>query len=157
MTPLLLNIALAFIWAGATGGITAGNLITGFIVGYLILLVQHRFSPTSYNRKVVQFFSFALYFAYEIIAGAILVTWDIITPQHKSRPGIVAVPLDARTPAEVALFANAVTLTPGAITLDVSEDQKTLYVHAMFVDTPDQVRYNLKQGLERRLLALMRL
>lgn len=157
MTPLMFNIALAFIWAGATGGITAGNLFTGFIVGYIILFVQHRRTPTSYNLKVVQLFSFIFYFAYEIFAGAVLVAWDVVTPQHKSRPGIVAVPLDGRTAAEVALFANAVTLTPGTITLDISPDQKTLFVHAMFVDTPDGVRYDLKQGLERRILALLRL
>jgi multicomponent Na+:H+ antiporter subunit E len=119
--------------------------------------MQQRLTPASYNRKVVHFFSFACYFAYEIFAGAVLVAWDVVTPQLKARPGIVAVPLDAQTPAEAAIFANALSLTPGTISLDLSPDMKTLYVHAMFVDDPDKVRQDLKQGLERRLLALLRL
>lgn len=157
MMLFMLNIALAFIWAGAAGGITSSNLLIGFGLGYIILLMQQRLTPASYNMKVAQFVSFSIYFAYEVFVGAVLVAWDVVTPQLRARPGIVAVPLDGRTPAEIAIFANALSLTPGTITLDLSPDQKTLYVHSMFVDTPDKVRHNLKQGLERRLLTLLRL
>jgi multicomponent Na+:H+ antiporter subunit E len=72
------------------------------------------------------------------------------------RPGIVAVPLDAQTDLEITLMANLITLTPGTLSLDVSEDRHTLYVHAMFVDSPESVRDSIKNGFERRLLELIR-
>ena len=53
-------------------------------------------------------------------------------------------------------LANSITLTPGTLGLDVSEDRKTLYVHSMWVDDPDEVRREIKQGFERRVLELMR-
>lgn len=73
-------------------------------------------------------------------------------------PGIVAIPLDARTDAEIAVLANLITLTPGSVTLDLSEDRRVLYVHAMYIDGGDVEAYrrSVKEGLERRVLELLR-
>jgi multicomponent Na+:H+ antiporter subunit E len=73
-------------------------------------------------------------------------------------PGVVAIPLDARTDAEIALLANLITLTPGSVTLDLSEDRRVLYVHAMYIDGGDVEAYrrSVKDGLERRVLELLR-
>jgi multicomponent Na+:H+ antiporter subunit E len=73
-------------------------------------------------------------------------------------PGVVAIPLDARTDAEIALLANLITLTPGSVTLDLSEDRRVLYVHAMYIDGGDVEAYrrSVKEGLERRVLELLR-
>lgn len=64
-------------------------------------------------------------------------------------PGIVAVPLDLETDAAIAIFANIVTLTPGTLSIDVSTDRRTLFVHALDVGDPETFRRELKEGLER--------
>ncbi len=69
---------------------------------------------------------------------------------------IVAIPLDAKTDREITLLANLITLTPGTLSLDVSEDRRFLYVHAMFVEDVESFRDSIKNGFERRLLELMR-
>ena len=61
-------------------------------------------------------------------------------------------PLSARRDGEILLVAGLISLTPGTLSLDVSPDRKTLYLHAMFVDDPDALRQELKQGMERRVL-----
>jgi multicomponent Na+:H+ antiporter subunit E len=73
-------------------------------------------------------------------------------------PGVVAIPLDARTDAEITLLANLITLTPGSVSLDLSEDKRWLYVHAMYIDGGDidAYRRSVKEGLERRVLELLR-
>jgi multicomponent Na+:H+ antiporter subunit E len=73
-------------------------------------------------------------------------------------PGVVAIPLDARTDAEITLLANLITLTPGSVSLDLSEDKSVLYVHAMYIDGGDVEAYrrSVKEGLERRVLELLR-
>ena len=73
-------------------------------------------------------------------------------------PGVVAIPLDARTDAEIVLLANLITLTPGSVSLDLSEDRRVLYVHAMYIDGGDVEAYrrSVKEGLERRVLELLR-
>jgi multicomponent Na+:H+ antiporter subunit E len=73
-------------------------------------------------------------------------------------PGVIGIPLDARTDAEITLLANLITLTPGSVSLDLSEDRSVLYVHAMYIDGGDVEAYrrSVKEGLERRVLELLR-
>jgi multicomponent Na+:H+ antiporter subunit E len=74
------------------------------------------------------------------------------------RPGIIAIPLDARTDLEITLLANLITLTPGTLSLDVSADRRVLYVHVMYIDNDDieAVRRSIKDGFERRVLEVLR-
>ena len=72
------------------------------------------------------------------------------------RPGVIGIPLDAETDLEITMLANVISLTPGTLSLDVSEDRKTLYIHAMYVENPDDLRTEIKDGLEKRLLELLR-
>jgi len=53
-------------------------------------------------------------------------------------------------------LANLLTLTPGTLSLDVSDDGRVLYIHAMFIDDPESFRRRIKDGLERRLLEVLR-
>ncbi len=81
-----------------------------------------------------------------------------IVPRSVVCPGVVAIPLDVRTDAEITLLANLITLTPGSVSLDLSEDRRVLYVHAMYIDGADVEAYrrSIKEGLERRVLELLR-
>ncbi|MCY4509815.1 MAG: Na+/H+ antiporter subunit E, partial [Acidobacteria bacterium] len=42
-----------------------------------------------------------------------------------------------------------ISLTPGSLSLDVSPDGRTLYVHEMFAEDPDETRRRIKTGFER--------
>ena len=72
------------------------------------------------------------------------------------RPGVVAIPLDAETDAEITLLANLITLTPGTLSLDVSDDRRVLYIHAMYVDDVEELRRSIKDGFEKRVMELLR-
>jgi multicomponent Na+:H+ antiporter subunit E len=153
----LYNITLAFIWAVLSGAITSANLLIGFIIGYLILGAMHlEGDKANYFRKVGQVVTFLLLFFREMIVSSLRVAYDVITPTYYMKPGIIGIPLDAKTDAEITLLANVITLTPGTLSLDISEDRSTLYIHAMFVDDPDALRREIKEGLEKKLLQVMR-
>jgi multicomponent Na+:H+ antiporter subunit E len=59
------------------------------------------------------------------------------------------VPLDVKSDVGILLVTNLISLTPGTLSLDVSRDRRTLAVHAMFVDDPDELRDQLKRGMEK--------
>lgn len=157
MTPFVINLFLALTWAALFSKFTVPSLATGFAVGFLILwLLQPLFEQSHYCRKLIDLLSLALFFLWELLISSLRVAWDVITPPQKSRPGIIAVPLDAETDIEITILANLVSLTPGTLSLDLSSDHKTLFVHAMFVDDPDQLRRDIKDGMERRVLKALR-
>ena len=64
-------------------------------------------------------------------------------------------PLDAKGDTEILLVASLISLTPGTLSLDVSPDRKTLYVHGMFVEDPEALKQELKQGMERSVIEAM--
>jgi multicomponent Na+:H+ antiporter subunit E len=153
----LLNLLLALLWAAVTGSVDPAHLVAGFIVGYLVLwLAQPVLGPTRYFGKLIAAVRFVAFFVSELVLANLRVAWDVLTPRAHRRPGVVAVPLDAESDAEITLLANLVTLTPGSLSLDVSPDRRFLFVHAMFVDDPEQLRADIKRGFERRVLELLR-
>lgn len=153
----LLNILLAIAWMLLTGELTAENFIEGLIIGYIILWVSKAaLGGTKYFKKIPKAISFFFYFVKELIVANLKVAFDIITPKDYMKPGIVAVPLDAETDMEITLLANLITLTPGTLSLDVSKDKKVLYIHTLYLDDIENFRSEIKNGMEKRLLEVLR-
>jgi multicomponent Na+:H+ antiporter subunit E len=157
MTLFMLNLALAIVWQTVTGAFSLGGLAVGFCVGYAVLgIAQPMFGDSRYFGKLWRIIGFFFYFLKEMVVSSLRVAYDVVTPPIYSRPGVIKVPIEARTDLEITLLANLITLTPGTLTLDVAPDRKSLYVHAMFAGDPEKVRAEIKYGMERRLLELMR-
>lgn len=158
MNLFLLNIVLAALFAAVIGSFSLGWLAVGFALGTLAMWVTKPLygQDSTYFLRGARLVKLLVYFLYELVVSSVRVVWDVITPQHISRPGIVAVPLDAKSDTEIMLVANLISLTPGTLSLDVSEDRKTLYVHAMFIEDVDETVQDMKNGMERRLLEVTR-
>jgi multicomponent Na+:H+ antiporter subunit E len=156
-TKFLLNILLTFVWVALTGSFVFVNFVFGFALSFAIMWIISRGSnDTKYfamARKVIGFFFF---FLYELVKANIQVAYDVITPKFHMRPGIVRVPLDAKTEMEITLLANLISLTPGTLCLDVSDDRKVLYVHAMNITDKEAFIQGIKNGFEKRLLSILR-
>lgn len=157
MSAFAWNILLALIWIAVSGDFSGSGLLTGFVLGYVILGLTLREVPAfaAYMRRVPKIFLFAGYFLRELIRSNLRVAWDVVTPTHYMKPAVIAVPLDAKTDGEIALVANLISLTPGTLTLDVSSDRRVLYIHVMYLDDLDQVRADIKR-FEARVLELLR-
>jgi multicomponent Na+:H+ antiporter subunit E len=151
----LINLLLALAWVALTGQFTPLNLGVGFIVGYVALwLLYRKAGPTTYFQKAWLVLSFIFFFLGEIIKANLRVAYEVITPHYTMSPGVVAVPLDVTSEAEITLLANLITLTPGTLSLDVASDRKTLYVHVMFVTDAESFRREIKAGFERRVMEI---
>jgi multicomponent Na+:H+ antiporter subunit E len=157
MNIFTLNIALAVAWAALTGNITLSGLAVGFALGSAALYLAKPLFPgcDRYFNRVWRWVKLCVLFLYELVVSSIQVIWDVITPNHKARPGIIAMPLDVEDEMEVLLVTNLISLTPGTLSLDVTDDCKTLFIHAMFADDPDAIRAQMKQGMERWVIEAM--
>lgn len=157
MNLFLLNILLALIWAAATASFSLRNLFVGFVIGYIVLVfAQSAIGPSNYSRRVWQALGLTIFFVWQLILSSLRVAYDVITPAPNMRPGVVAIPLTVETDAEITLLANTISLTPGTLSLDVSDDRKVLYIHAMYVDDVESLRHEIKAGFERRVLEVLR-
>ena len=153
----LLNLILTIVWVFITGSMALANFIFGFLLSFLVLWLTSRKQE---NRKYFvitpRIVGFFFYFLYELLKANLQVAADVVTPKFYMKPGIVAYPLDAKSNLEITLLANVISLTPGTLSLDVSDDKKYLYIHAMYVNDKNDFIEGIKTGFERRILAILR-
>ncbi len=155
---ILVNLLLTIIWVFLTGSYEFKNFVFGFFMTFLILWIINPKDTTDikYFRIIPKLISFFFFFIREVVKANIQVAYEVITPKNNMKPGIVALPLDAKTDVEITLLANLITLTPGTLSLDVSDDRKVLYIHAMYVHNREAFIHDIKNGFERKLLEILR-
>ena len=157
MSLPILNIVLAVVFMILLGSDSINVFLSGFVLGYAALWLSKPLYPdTLYFKKLPKTINLAGYFLKELIVSNLRVLWDVITPRHINRPGIIGIPLTAQTELEIFVVASLISLTPGTLSVDLSEDHKTLFVHVMFLDDVEKARAEIKNGLERRILEVMR-
>lgn len=151
------NLLLALGWVAMSGHFDVVNLLVGFVFGYLVLyLLQRVIGRSSYFTRTIGLVRFVGFYILEVVRANLRVAFDVVTPTDYAKPGIVAVPLDARTDVEITLLSNLITMTPGSLSIDVSDDRSVIYVHVMYLEDPDELRRQIKDDLERRVLELLR-
>jgi multicomponent Na+:H+ antiporter subunit E len=149
---------LALAWAALQGDFSLGTLVTGYVLGYFILLALVRGSvlgTSPYIGRIHRVVGLAAFFLWELVRANLRLAADIATPHYQMKPGILAVPLDATRDSEILLLAMLINLTPGSVALDVSPDRKVMYVHVMYIGTPEAARDEIKGGFERRVLDVL--
>jgi multicomponent Na+:H+ antiporter subunit E len=158
MIPFAWNIVLATVWVVLTANLTVLNALFGFLLGYAALaLVQSQLPGLhGYAQRVPRFIGFVLFYIWEMIKANAKIAYDVVSPNYDIHPGVVGVPLEARSDGEITVLANLISLTPGTLSLDVSNDRRVLYIHAMYLEDEEAFYEEIKE-LERRVLKVMRL
>lgn len=157
MIPYVYNLSLMLVWVAITGEVSLPNLFVGFLLGYGILAFALSSDPRfrAYSRKLPRLLRFLVSFLKDMLMSNLRVAYDVVTPTHLMRPAIIRMPLQARTPGEITMLANLISLTPGTLSLDVDPEGEALFIHVMYLDDEAKTLAELKD-LERRLLELMR-
>lgn len=151
------NLLLALAWVALSGSFTAMNLLAGFFFGYIALMVLQKQVPVleGYARRIPRVMAFTVFFLKELVKSNFRVAYDVATPVWYMKPGVIAFPINASTDLEIMFLSSVISLTPGTLSLDVSDDRKVLFIHAMFLQDEEQLRKDLRE-LEDRLLKIMR-
>lgn len=147
------TLLLAAAWMALTGSAAPENAVFALGLAYAALRLFGSGAPPGAGllRKLPSAGGLFVFFLWELLVANVKVALCVLRPGRYLRPGIVAVPLDVRSEAGIALLANLITLTPGTLSVEIAEDQATLYVHALTVDDPSALRAEIKQGFERRV------
>ncbi|SHL62764.1 Na+/H+ antiporter subunit E [Roseibium suaedae] len=153
----LINILMALSWAAVTGSFSVVNLAFGFALSLAALfLIREQVGTTASFQRAGKVVSLAILFVYELVLSAWRVARIVIRPKIELQPGIIAYPLTVTGDFEITLLANLITLTPGTLSVDVSEDRKTLFVHCIDVPDPQGTIDDIKNGFERKILEVFR-
>jgi multicomponent Na+:H+ antiporter subunit E len=153
---LLASILLALAWAALQGEVTLANLLVGSVFGYAILALLARGGvlPATIASRTVRAAGLAGFFVRELVVANLRVASDVLRPGARIRPAVVAIPLDVTSDGEILLLSMLINITPGSVTIDLSDDRRTLYVHVMHMRSAEESRRDIKDGFERRVKLL---
>ena len=153
------SIDLGIVWCFVSGNISIINFLFGAIISYLLLrplrALYDNITDDSLEVLILKIPSLMRYFmklAIEILKASIAVAKIIIQPTINIKPGIISVPIRAKTDLGITTLSNTITLTPVTLTVDVSDDRSILYVHCIDIDDADEIRESIREELEDYVL-----
>ncbi|OES46506.1 Na+/H+ antiporter subunit E [Domibacillus iocasae] len=154
---ILLNVFLAFLWMFLQVSFSAQTFVIGYLLGLLVMLSMRRFfSSHFYLHRVWAVTYLFLLFLKELIKANIDVIKLVLRPKLNIRPGIFALETELKSDWEVTLLANLITLTPGTLVVDVSADNKTLYIHAIDIADVGETVDSIKDSFEKAIMEVSR-
>lgn len=154
----LLNILMALIWGAVTGNFGALNLAFAFVLGAIALwLIREQFATATYFIRAWLIIVLGYTFLHELTLATLRVVKIVWSPGiSEVKAGFIAFPLTCTRNIEITLLSMLITLTPGTLSVDISDDRSTLYIHALDVPDVDNFREDLAKGFERMIMEALR-
>jgi multicomponent Na+:H+ antiporter subunit E len=143
----LIYFVLAFVvwvvltWPFIDGKVDIQVTVAGLIASAIVSVLFHEILPKEHHVffSPVRIFWLLVYlpvFLYYIIAANFDVVYRALHPKMPIRPGIVKIKTNLKTESGITALANCITLTPGTLTVDLTDDG-FLYIHWIYVKSED--------------------
>ena len=164
---VLNSLVLLAVWVALWGEPSVGNVLSG-VAAILVINLVFPTGPdvvAAEDEGAARLFAalrFLVIFAWALIVANVQVVVAVLRPRLRIAEGVVAVPLVSRSPIIATMVANAISLTPGTLTVEIGgggagrpggaagratpgadvgdEPPVVLYVHALTLDDADAVR-----------------
>ncbi|MFG6565983.1 Na+/H+ antiporter subunit E [Sulfitobacter sp. 1A13421] len=148
-----LTLLLTAVWILLQNKFSAGMLVFGLILGVVIPILTARWwTDRAQGIRPLRTLAYVLLVIWDIVIANIQVAWIILTKSNASMsPAWVVVPLDLKEPEAITILMGTITLTPGTVSADLSDNGRYLLVHALDASDPVAVRDEIKDRYERRL------
>ncbi len=128
-------------WPFVDGKIDVQVLIAGVIAAAIVAFLFHEILPKEHRVFIspVRIFWALVYvpvFFYYVIMANFDVVYRALHPKMPIKPGIVKIKTVLKTESGITALANSITLTPGTLTVDLTDDG-FLYIHWINVKSDD--------------------
>lgn len=131
-------------------------MVLGLILAWGIPQLTQGFWPE--RPSFIKFWLMPKYLARvlkDIVVASFQVAALIISPR-KPRPAFVCYPLELEHPLAISILASTISLTPGTVSTDVSDDQRLLLIHALDTENEQDVIDTIRQRYEQPLLEMFK-
>ncbi|MDP3979185.1 MAG: Na+/H+ antiporter subunit E [Pseudomonas sp.] len=149
----LLSLTLLLVWLLLVNDMSVGHWLLGALLGWLIPLLTQVFwinPPRVY--KPLKLCLFFLRVLGDIVIANLQVAKLILGPSSRLRPAFVEIPMLLEDELALTMLASIISLTPGTVSADLSDDRKILLVHGLDVDDEAALVEQIKHRYEAPLL-----
>jgi multicomponent Na+:H+ antiporter subunit E len=150
LPPALVFVVWIALWGELTWANTASGLVVVLLIGYLI-----RPAPRAHEVHPIALVHLVAVFVIRLVTSSAAVVLTVLAPTpNRLRSGVVAIRLSQDSALVATIVADAISLTPGTLTLEARPEDTVivLYVHVLGLGDPEDIRTDVG-GLERLVLA----
>lgn len=154
----LLSAVVALVWMLLVNKFSWGSLVFALMLGLIVPAATATYWPDRARigspLKIANYVGIVIW---DIIKANISVAKVVLfLPKRDLQPCWLTVPLDLQSPEAITVLAGTITLTPGTVTCDLSEDGRALLVHCLHAPDPASVLDEIKTRYEARLKEIFR-
>lgn len=125
---------LVVVWVMLWGSVTPANVLGGIAVAtVLLLLFPLRPVASPGIVRPLALLRFLVSFAVDLVRSSLKVAALVVRPRARMHQAVLAIPVRGASDQLLTLLANAISLTPGTLTLEVDREASVLYVHVLDV------------------------
>jgi len=156
-TQILINLLIAITWMLLKESWDVVNFTVGYFIGFAIILSMRRsFNAPFYGKKVIAIVKLFWLFIVELFKSSIVVLKEILRPNLKIKPGIYRSETILESDFEISLLVSLLTLTPGSVVMEIDQQSKVMYIHAMDADDFHNNIRKTKRKFENAIIEVMR-
>jgi multicomponent Na+:H+ antiporter subunit E len=147
------SVALFALWVALWGEVSVANVASGIVAVALVTWLFAERSGPVYSLRLWGGFRLLMFVAYSLVTSSLKVALAVIAPTRKrTHPSVQRVNLARGSVFYGAIVANAITLTPGTMTLELDPATLELSVHVLGEVDPAKFAADVLD-LERRVAA----
>ncbi|SDW36876.1 Na+/H+ antiporter subunit E [Marinobacter mobilis] len=146
-----LSLVLFIVWQLLSDGISGGSIVMGLILAWVLPQVTRGFWPE--RPAIVKGWLVPLYILrvlLDIVVASLSVA-RLVLSTRKPRPAFISYPISLEHPLAITMLASTISLTPGTVSTDVSDDQRILLIHALDVDDEQDIIDTIRRRYEKPL------
>lgn len=129
-----------------------GSALMGAALGVAVPLFARVFLPVRPElRSAVALARFLPRFVWDVVVANFEVAYLILSLRRRVRPHWLVIPLELEDPHAITTLANVISLTPGTVSSELGPGRRTLLVHALDVEDPDEEIARIKSRYEEPL------
>jgi multisubunit Na+/H+ antiporter MnhE subunit len=127
-------LGLWAVYLALTANLELSNLVVGLLIALgltgLLHPEPHRVDPRRLPAALWATLRYALVVVYDMVKGGLQVARITLDPKLPIHPGIIAIPSGTDSELATALSADAITLSPGELVVEISRDG-VMYTHTL--------------------------
>ncbi|HLV78554.1 MAG TPA: Na+/H+ antiporter subunit E [Marinobacter sp.] len=149
-----LSLILFLTWQVLSEGVSGGSVVLGLILAWVIPQLTQSFWPERPRfRKPWLMPGYLLKVVWDITIASFVVA-RLILSTRKPKPAFISYPLHLQHPLAISILASTVSLTPGTVSADISDDQKLLLIHALNAGDDNEVIEEIYNRYEKPLMEM---
>lgn len=151
----VLSVFLWVLWLLLNNNFAPGHMVLGLVLAIFIPWLTAGFwqEKVCLSKPLTQI-RFLLIVLWDILIANIAVAKLILGNKDKLQPGFIVIDLDIQHPLGISFLANTISLTPGTVSCDLTQDKKQLLVHALHLEDTQETIDEIKNRYEKPLMEI---